>query len=217
MPERSFSRQWNLVVVAGDFNPLIHHPHWYHEIGAITDEETAAALGNQNTGSTPVASLITFGSPVIAVQCLPNQWSVRSPDESSWPKMLRLTSLVFDQKNGLSLTTYAFAFQRHIDTEAGDVKAVLGEYIAGLGLGFPAGETTGGNISSGIAKGNLKISCSIQNSVLGGCVVFGLYRHQYEEQNVSAIFDGRFDQFSSQGQQFFSDIVGSINRLATKR
>ena len=216
MPDQVLPRESYMVVVAGAMKPAIHHPQWYRKINAIDDDELAAALKNPVGGTTPIASQLQFGSPVLTVACHPSQWWIMSSDASSWERMLRTTSLVFAKENDPTLTSYVFVSQRHIDTEASDLKSLLATCLMNLHLGFPVGKSSGSNVSLAIVEEDHTIASSIQTSVLGDRTVFGFYNHQYQVNDIGGILDGRFERFRSEAAKFFTDIAAAINVLATK-
>jgi hypothetical protein len=216
MPDQVFPRESYMVVVAGAMKPAIHHPQWYRTINAIDDSELAAALKIPTGGTTPLASQLQFGSPLLTVACYPGQWLITSNDASSWERMIRTTSLVFAKENDPDLTAYGLVAQRHIDTEASDIRSLLETCLAELHLGFPVGKSSGSSLSLAIAEEDHTIGTSIQTSVFGDRTVFGLYNHQYQAKDISGILDGRLERFLSGAEKFFTDIVGAINLLATK-
>jgi hypothetical protein len=130
--------------------------------------------------------------------------------------MLRTTSLVFAKENDPSITSYVFVSQRHIDTEASDLKSLLATCLMELHLGFPMGKSSGSNMSLALVEEDLTIATSIQTSVLGDRTVFGFYNHQYQANDINRILDGRFERFRSGADKFFSDILAAINVLARK-
>lgn len=209
-------RESYMVVVAGAMKPTIHHPQWYRTISAIDDNELAAALKNPSSVTTPIVSQLQFGSPVLTITCHPGQWLILSNDASSWERMLSTTSLVFAKENDPTLTSYVFVSQRHIDTEASDLKSLLATSLMELRLGFPTGKSSGANVSLAIVEEDHTIATSIQTSVLGDRTVFGFYNHQYQANDISCILNGRFERFRAGSEKFFTDIVAAINVLATK-
>ncbi|MFZ0962453.1 MAG: hypothetical protein WAO35_16265 [Terriglobia bacterium] len=209
-------RESYMVVVAGTMKPAIHHVQWYRKINAIDDNDLAAALRSPTGVTTPIVSQLQFGSPILTITCNPVQWSILSNHASSWERMLRTSSLVFAKENDPTLTSYVFVSQRHIDTKASDLKALLATCLVDLHLGFPVGKSSGSNISLAIEEEGLTTATSIQTSVLGDHTVFGFYNHQYETNDISGILDGRFERFRSGAEKFFTDVVAAINVLATK-
>jgi hypothetical protein len=215
MPDPALPRELNQVLVAGTMNPSIHHPQLYHALGLIDAAELAASLKNEGNVTTPMVSRLQFGSPPLVVTCVSNQWSIQSTEEGSWTRMLRTASLIFAKNQEPTITAYGFVSFRHIDTEV-DVKEVLAKSVAGLHLGFPIGKNTNTNITSAVAEQGYTISSSIQTSVFGDRVVFGLYHHDYPAKAIESILDGRFDRFTAESKIFFAHIVKAINEHAPK-
>jgi len=203
-----------MVIVIGAMKPAIHHPQWYRAINAIDDDELAASLKMPSSGTTPIASRLQFGSPILTVACNPAQWLIHSTEAASWERMLKITSLVFAKANDPALTAYGFTAQRHIDTNATDTKSLLADCLNGLHLGLPVGKSSSSNISLSIDNEDYTISTSIQPSVIGDRTVFVFYNHHYQAQDINAILDGRFERFSAEAGEFFTDVVSAINARA---
>jgi len=198
-------------------NPSIHHPQWYRLIGAINDDELNASLKGGTSGTTPIASRLQFGSPSLTVFCQPYQWMIQSTDDGSWTRMLSIASLVFAKANNPTMTMTAFGLmaQRHIDTNH-DAKAILAASVAKLDLGLHAGKNVNTNFTLASSEEGFTVTTSIQSSVFGERVVFGLYHCDYPAQEIEGILDGRFEAFASRSNKFFTDIVAAINARAEK-
>jgi hypothetical protein len=193
--------------------PLTHHPQWYRSIGAINDDELAASLKSGTSATTPVISKLEFGSPAMTVQCLPNLWSIQSTTDSSWNRMLRTASLVFAKANNPTLTALGLMVQRHIDANC-NVKSILAASAAELNLGLPVGTNVNTNITLANVEEGYTVTTSVQTSVLGERVVFGLYHCDYPTREIERISDGRFEKFIAASSKFFTDIVAAINARA---
>jgi hypothetical protein len=215
MPDPAIPRNAYSVQVAGLMNPSIHHPQWYRLIGAIDNDELDASLKGGTSGTTPIASRLQFGSPNLTVFCQPNLWMIQSTDDGSWTRMLRIASLVFAKANNPTLTAFGLMSQRHVDTNR-DAKAILAASVAKLNLGLHVGKNVNTNFTSASSEEGFTITTSIQSSVFGERVVYGLYHCDYPAQEIESILDGRFDVFASRSNKFFTDIVIAINARAEK-
>ena len=196
-------------------NPSAHHPQWYRSLGAISDAELDASLKSGAAVTTPIVSRLQFGSPIITVICQPNLWVIQANEDSCWERMLTVASLVFAKKNNQPATAFGLMVQRHIDTEA-NARSILAATIAGLGLGFPIRESVSTNITVANPEEGFTITSSIQSSVIGERTVFGFYHRDYPGQEITGSSDPRFLAFISGSQQFFADMVSSINTRAGK-
>ena len=215
MPDPAIPRNAYSVQVAGLMNPSIHHPQWYRSIDAIDDEELGASLKSGTSGTTPIISRLQFGSPSLTVFCQPNLWMIQSTDDGSWARMLRVASLVFAKANNQTMTAFGLMAQRHIDTNC-DAKAILAASIAKLDLGLQADKNVNTNFTMASSEEGFTITTSIQSSVFGERIVFGLYHCDYPAQEIEGLLDGRFEVFASGSGKFFIDIVAAINARAEK-
>lgn len=210
MPDPAFPRNTYSVLVAGGMNPSLHHPQWYRSLGAIDDAELDASLKSGATATTPIVSRLQFGSPALTVICQPNLWVIQANEDGCWDRMLTTASLVFDKKNNQITSAFGLMAQRHIDTEA-NAKEILAAAIAGLDLGFPVQGSVSTNITMASPGEEFTITSSIQSSIIGERTVFGLYHRDYPAQEITSTSDPRFSAFISGSQQFFADIVSSVN------
>lgn len=215
MPDPTIPRNAYSVLVAGSMNPSKHHPQWYRSISAIDDEELGASLKSGTSGTTPIISRLQFGSPSLTIFCQPNLWMIQSTDDGSWARMLKVASLVFAKANDQTMTAYGLMAQRHIDTNR-DAKAILAASIAKLDLGLQADKNISTNFTMASSEEGFTITTSIQSSVFGERVVFGLYHCDYPAQEIEGLLDGRFEVFASRSNRFFTDIVAAINARAEK-
>jgi hypothetical protein len=206
-----------IVTVAGAMNPAIHHAQWYRAIGAIDETELQAALKLPNIATTPTLSQVQFGEPQLTVVCQPLQWSIQSQSSESWERLIHIASLVFSKLNETPVTAYGFTEQRHKDTEAADVKETLGLLITSLNLGFPLGKTTGSTIQLNIQEEDHQVVGLIQPSALSERAVFGFYNRTFPSPrgidyfDVGLLLKERYSRFGEAANQFFSDLVASIN------
>jgi hypothetical protein len=215
MPETAIPRNAHTVLVAGTMAPSIHHPQWYKSIGAINDKELRESLKNGSGATTPIVSRFEFGSPSFTMICQPNLWMIQSPEDNSWARMIEITSLAFAKKENPTITAYGLMAQRHLDTE-GDAKSFLANSVASLNFGFPAGQNVNTNITLAHPVDGFTITTSVQNSVLGERVVFGMYHYDYPTREIESILDGRLDKFLSDSNKFFADLVAAINAGSAK-
>jgi hypothetical protein len=210
MPDQSIPRNTHLVLVAGTMNPSIHHPQWYKSLGAINDKELRESLKGGVGATTPIISRFQFGTPSFIVTCQPNLWMIQTADDSSWRRMLEISSLAFAKKENPTITAYGLMVQRHTDTKC-DAKSFLATKVASLDLGFPAGKNANTNITLAHPGDGFTITTSIQTSVLGDHIVFGAYHYDYPTQEIESILDERFGKFLSDSSKFFADIVAAVN------
>jgi hypothetical protein len=213
MPDPAIPRDAYLVLVAGVMNPATHHPQWYHSIGAIDADELSASLRNSNSGTTPFASRVEFGSPRLVVLCQPNIWTIQSTDATSWGRMLGIASMVFAKSRNPTIGAYGLMAQKHIDTER-NVKAILSGSVKSLNFGFPAGEHANTKVTVAIPGEGFTTTISVESSVIGDKAVFGLFHCDYPAPEVESINDGRFTIFAERSETFFADVVAAINSHA---
>jgi hypothetical protein len=215
MPDPAIPRNAHLVLVAGAMNPSIHHPAWYRSLGAIDDDELGASLKAVTGATTPVVSQFQFGSPILTVTCQPNIWMIQSTEDSSWARMLKIASLVFAKALKPSMTAYGLMVQRHLDTEC-EAKSFLADRIFSLHLGLPVGKSVNSQITLADNGEGVTITTSLQSSVFGQHVVFGLYHYDHPTGEIESILDGRADKFLADSAFFFANIVAAVNAGGTK-
>jgi hypothetical protein len=78
-----------------------------------------------------------------------------------------------------------------------------------VGLPTSAGMNTNIQVSNP-GKG-FSITNSIQSSIFGDRVVFGLYHYDRQTNEIESILDGKLDEFISGSSRFFAEIVGAVN------
>lgn len=206
------------LFVNGAMNPAIHHAQWYRMIGAIDEQELQLALKSPNSGTTPIGSMVELVSPNIVVRCQPGQWSISATEEALWSRMMEILSLVFFKLQETPVSAIGLASQRHLDTEAADIKSVLGARIASLGLGLPSGRrSTQSTILLNVLEGDYELSTTIQPSVLNVRAVFGAYNRTYptpkgfEYFDVGPLLSERLSSFMSASKSFFANLVADID------
>lgn len=211
-------REAYFVVVSGSMNPAIHSPQWYRVIGAIDEAELQASLASPSISTTSFSSHVEFGSPLLSITCQSETWWVQSGDKNSWPRMLEITSLVFDRLKETPLKTFGLVVQRHIETEASDIKSVLASSLADLNLGLPSGKSTGSVMSVSVVQEDHEVTSSIQPSHLSERSVFIQYQHQYEVPkapsgyvDLRVLLKSRSEQFRLRSEKAFTEIVSSVN------
>jgi hypothetical protein len=129
--------------------------------------------------------------------------------------MLRIASLVFAKPNDPNITAYGLLAQRHIDANA-DVRATLAESVASLKLGIPTGKNAKANVTMTSTEEETTVLTSVQASVLGDRVIFGVYHYNFATRDIESLFDGRIDNYLSESDKFFANIVAAVNARAVK-
>jgi hypothetical protein len=212
------------VVVSGQMNPAIHSPQWYRVIGAIDETELQASLKIPSNSTTSFSSQVQFGSPPLSVNCQSEQWWIHSSDVGSWPRMLEVASLVFARLKETPLESFRLQAQRHLATDASDIKSVVAGSLIELDLGLPTGKSTGSNILLSVVEQDYEVTVSIQPSNLSERSVFIMYQRQYEVPkapsgyvDLGALLKARFDQFSSGSAQVCTDVVAAVNARVARR
>lgn len=226
MPDAELTtpREAYFVVVTGAMNPAIHNPQWYRVIGAIDEPELQASLKISSNSTTSFLSQVQFGSPPITVSCQPEQWWIQANDVGSWPRILEIASLVFARLKETPLAFFGLQAQRHLETDASDIKSVLATSLIELNLGLPTGKSTGSTITLSVVEQDYEVTASIQPSYLSERSVFVMYQRQYEMPKAPSgyvdfgvLLKARFEQFSSGSRQIGTDIVAAVNVRVAKR
>ena len=145
------------VVVVGRLNPPIHHPTWYEGIGALSREETAAAMKAETVLVHPKASRLTAGG--MAISCDENRWSIVTDSEETAQRAVDVAAKVFASLKHTPVRAYGFNFVHHRTTRVKDVTS----YFTGLVESLPLGLRVGENVGDGAS---ISYSCKRDNQVL---------------------------------------------------
>jgi hypothetical protein len=174
------------IAVGGFMNPAIHHALWYRTIGAIDEAEYQATIKTPFNTTTQLLSQVRFANSRLAIQCQPNEWTIQGFDDSSWPTMVKITSLVFERLNETPVSAYSFVSQKHLDTTIPDVGAALADKIYGMNLALLRGSepATGSNIELTVKVADYNVRMALQPSLRGGDKVFVFYQHQHVPPQV---------------------------------
>lgn len=217
-------REAYFVVVSGSMNPAIHSPQWYRVIGAIDETELQASLKIPSNSTTSFSSQLQFGTPPLIVSCQPEQWWIQSGNVASWPRMLEVASLVFSRLKETPLGSFGLVTQRHIETDASDIKSVLAASLIELNLGLPTGKSTGSTITLSVVEQDYEATASIQPSYFSERSAFVLYQRQYQVPKAPSgyvdlgdLVKARFDHFQLGSQTVCTDIVAAVNNRAAKK
>jgi hypothetical protein len=214
------------VLVVGSMNPAIHHPFWYRSIGAMDEAELQGALKLPTNATTPALSLVQFGVPRLSVNCQQTQWLIQSNEPSQWERMVAISALVFSKLDETPVSAYGLLSQRHLPTQAPDVKSAIASSIFGLQLGFPAGKSTTSSVQMTVLEEDYELTTLIQPSVMSEQSIFCHYHQQYqaprpsegyEHFDLGALLKGRLEKYLSGSDKFCSDVVSALNVLTEER
>jgi hypothetical protein len=167
------------IAVGGSMNPAIHHLFWYLTIGAIDEAEYQASLKFPFNTTTQLMSQIRLVNPRLAIQCQPQEWMIQGFGDESWPRMVRIATLVFEKLKETPVVAYSMVSEKHLDTTIPDVKAVLADRIYGMNLALPRGNSVGSSIELTTAVEDYQVKTALQPSVTGLNKLFVYYQHQY--------------------------------------
>jgi hypothetical protein len=203
-------------------NPTIHHLYWYRHIGVLDEGELQEAIAAMGSSVTPVGSQLQFGTPTISINCLQNHWTIQSPTEESWQRLLEITTKVFARLDDTPVSGFALTVQRHVQTTSTDVKNILADLIRALGLGFPVGKSFGSAIGLNVIEEDYRVITSIQPSVLSESALFVLYQRQYETPkgpefehfDIGPLVANRLPNFREAGNAFIEHALENVNSSA---
>ena len=167
------------IAVGGSMNPAIHHPLWYKTIGAIDEAEYQATMKTPFNTTTQLLSQVRFANLRLAILCQQNEWTIQGFEDASWPKMVKMVSLVFEKLNETPVNSYSFVTQKHLDTPIRDVGAALAEKVHDLKLALPRGNEPYSNIEVRVNIEDYQVRTALQPSLLGGDKLFVFYQHLY--------------------------------------
>ncbi len=167
------------IAVGGAMNPAIHNPLWYKTIGAIDEAEYQASIKTPFNTTTQLLSQLRFANSRLAVQCQLNEWTIQGFDDASWPKMVKVASLVFEKLNETPVNSYAFVTQKHLDTPIRDVGAALADKIYNLNLALPRGDEPTSSIELKVKIEDYQVRMVLQPSMIGVDKLFVFYQHLY--------------------------------------
>lgn len=199
-------------------NPAIHHPLWYKTIGAIDEAEYQASIKTPFNTTSQLMSQLRFGKPGLAVQCQPNEWTIQGFDDQSWQRMVQIASLVFEKLNETPISAYAFATQKHLDTQVADVKGALARRIYSMKLALPAGDNIASSIELQVKMDDYQARIALQPSVKGPDKLFVFYQHDYvppQEQgkyfDLGKLIAERVDAFCQAQMTHCKEIIEALS------
>ncbi len=181
------------IVIVGAMNPRIHHPQWYRTIGAIDEAELQSTLSGASVLITAMVSQFQFpaAEAAIAINCIPDRWTIQTNTDSTWERIANVAARVFEKLSETPCTIYGFNTQKHVKTEAPNVKDTMATAIAEMQLGFPIGRSLASAVQLQSTEDDHKITVSLQPSLAGESSIFVAYNTEYQAPTAAA--GGYFD------------------------
>ncbi len=181
-------------------NPAIHHPAWYHSVGALTDDELAhtgavpakdrqprpavqgtpgiAVAGPNMPICTPAFAQFTAGH--IRVVCINQSWTISTPDKTSFLRIRDIATRVFMALGHTPVSAYGLNFSYHRRTKLGNVAVRLAQFVEAMPLGFDKFQHTerSAKIAYTTSAPGRDFNVSVEPSVRGSDVLFvGINAH----------------------------------------
>src|SRR5713101_3086957 len=121
------------IVVIGHMNPALHHPHWYKEIGAISEHRYNEALETENLICT--RPLSNFKAGPLTVTCELEKWQAIAEDETSSDELVNAASKVFIALYHTPITAFGFNFSFQVDASLPQLSVLSrGAHLQDLGF-----------------------------------------------------------------------------------
>ena len=207
------------IAVGGSMNPAIHHPLWYRTIDAIDEAEYQASINTPFNTTTQLLSQLRFANSRLAVQCQPNEWTIQGFDDASWPRMVKIASLVFEKLNETPVNSYAFVTQKHLNTPIRDVAAALADKIYGLNLRLPHGDEPNSSIELKVKIDDHQVRMVLQPSMIGVDKLFVFYQHLYPAPqtpgggyfDLGKLITARVDAFCEAQKAHCQSVISSLS------
>src|SRR5258708_407316 len=115
------------IVALGPMNPRLHHPLWYKVIGAISEDEQAAALAAPNLVVLPPLS--RFEVSGITIGCQENRWEISTEQSSLRSRIKDIACLVFQKLFETPIQLFGFNNNFQMETSVPNVRKCLSEVI----------------------------------------------------------------------------------------
>jgi hypothetical protein len=123
------------IVVLGAMNPRIHHPHWYRQVGLISQQELEEALHAIDTIATPPLSQFRISS--FLIQCQEQRWEIQSSSLEHIDRLTELASHVFDDLlKHTPVSRFGFNYMIWKTVECENVSKRLADILPPASLGL---------------------------------------------------------------------------------
>jgi hypothetical protein len=166
------------LVLLGNMNPALHHPIWYHHIGAIDQRELDQALSAEFIFMPQVAQ---FKTDKFQVVCDQHRWQASATHLADAARLIDLIEAAFDKKlTETPIRAYGLNYHFHAKTNCPNVAGALAGMLARAPLGFEPSEGASGTLSFTRPFDGGQLRCSVEGSSRGVEMVYVGINVHYE-------------------------------------
>ena len=120
------------IVIVGNMNPRIHHPHWYQAAGIFSAEETAAAVQSPVICTPDFA---TFQASGLGILCSAERWEIQTADRNNFSRVMAIAGRTFDTLRHTPVSAFGLNFQFVRSTKYDNAAERIAELVNSLPLG----------------------------------------------------------------------------------
>ncbi len=202
------------VVAVGPMNPRLHHPLWYRLIGAISEEEEAAAVASSNLILIQPLGRFELAASGITVQCQESRWEVIATQPSQRERIKDIASIVFKKLYETPITIFGFNNNFEVETSVTNVRRCLADSVVSLDLGFGAEGDGSCTIRFSDLQKTRRTQISIGPSELSQDVLSFGFNSQYNTRDEVGKDPGYFDLGDLIARHYNSDYEVAVDLAA---